>query len=164
MIVPRHLDTKVRDLSLADAAPSFHVGADDLPFVELGGGNKLKVIQVFRAENVWITENIFQQGFESPLHVHTGNVWGHTASGAWKYKEHDFINRPGSFLYEPATSAHTLQILEDGTRVRWHIHGTNLNLNEQGEIESIVDGPVRLAYYLQLCEEQGFGRPNVLVI
>lgn len=164
MFVPRHFESKVRDLCLDDATPSYHVGVDDLPFVELGGGNKLKVIQVFRAENVWITENVFQRGFESPLHVHTGHVWGHTTSGAWKYKEYDFVNRAGSFLYETATSAHTLQILEDDTRVRWHIHGTNLNLNDQGEIESIVDGPVRLATYYRLCEEQGFGRPNVLVI
>ncbi len=144
-------------------SPSMHVGADELPFVDLGDGNMLKVIQVFRTENVWITENIFQHGFVSPKHLHTGNVWGHTTSGSWKYTESDFINRAGSFLYEPASSAHTLEVLEDDTRVRWHIHGANLNLDANDEVVSIMTGEARLAYYLELCEEQGFGRPPVIV-
>lgn len=156
-------ETSVLQHLSGDDPPSLHIGADELPFVDLGDGNMLKVLQVFRLENVWITENIFQKGFESPKHVHTGNVWGHTTSGAWKYKESDFVNRAGSFLYEPAAAAHTLQILEDDTHVRWHIHGANLNLDDTGDIVSIVTGESRLAYYLEPCELQGFGRPPVLV-
>ncbi|MEI7860929.1 MAG: 2,4'-dihydroxyacetophenone dioxygenase family protein [Acidimicrobiales bacterium] len=152
----------VHHLSVDDP-PSLHLGADEVPFVDLGEGNMLKVLQVFRLENVWITENIFQRGFESPKHVHTGNVWGHTTSGAWKYKESDFVNRAGSFLYEPASAAHTLQILEDDTHVRWHIHGANLNLGDNGVVTSIITGESRLAYYFELCELQGFGRPPVLI-
>ena len=42
-----------------------HLGADDLPFVEIGDGNKLKVIQVKPDEGLWIVENIFQAGTRS---------------------------------------------------------------------------------------------------
>ena len=44
-----------------------HIGVDDLPFVDIGGGNMLKVLQVRESEGLWIIENIFQKGFEVDL-------------------------------------------------------------------------------------------------
>ena len=92
------------------APQAVHVGVDDLPFVDIGGGNMLKVMQVRESEGLWIIENIFQAGFEVQTHRHTGPVCGYTQSGAWKYKEYDYVNRAGSFLYEPAGSVHTLHV------------------------------------------------------
>src|SRR5437867_117657 len=85
----------------APAPTAIHIGADDLPFVDIGDGSKLKVIQVKEKEGLWIVENIFNAGYVVPTHKHTGPVWGYTRSGAWKYKEYDYVNREGSFLYEP---------------------------------------------------------------
>jgi quercetin dioxygenase-like cupin family protein len=142
---------------------AIHVGRDELPFVEIGGGNRLKVIQVKKGEGLWIIENVFQAGYEVQTHRHTGPVWGYTTSGAWKYKESDYVNRAGSFLYEPAGSIHTLQCLEDDTRVWFHMYGANVNLDADGKVESIADGLITLEFYLAACEAQGLGRPNVLV-
>src|SRR5205085_8576394 len=92
-----------RSTMMIETAPSaVHLAASDLPFVDIGGGNKLKVIQVIEKEGLWIIENIFMKGFEVQTHRHTGPVWGYTVSGGWKYKEYDYVNRAGSFLYEPA--------------------------------------------------------------
>ena len=140
-----------------------HRGADELPFVEIGGGNKMKVIQVDVAEGLWIVENIFQAGYEVQKHRHTGPVWGYTSSGAWKYKEYDYVNRAGSFLYEPAGSIHTLQCIEDNTQVWFHMYGVNLNLDADDNVESVADGAGALAFYLAMCEQMGLPRPNVLV-
>ena len=41
---------------------AIHIGADELPFVDIGGGTKLKVIQVKERDGLWIIENIFQAG------------------------------------------------------------------------------------------------------
>jgi 2,4'-dihydroxyacetophenone dioxygenase len=151
-------------MTLIETAPTaVHRGADELPFAEFGGGNKLKVLQVKEREGLWIIENIFQSGFAAQIHRHTGPVWGYTKSGAWKYKESDFVNRAGSFLYEPAGSVHTLQVVEDDTQVLFHMYGANLNLDEQGNVESVTDGASALAGYLAMCEAQGLGRPNVLI-
>ncbi len=139
-----------------------HVGADDLPFVDIGDGNQLKVLQVRAREGLWIVENVFQPGFEVPTHRHTGPVWGYTKSGAWKYKEYEYVNRAGSFLYEPAGSVHTLTCIEPDTRVWFHMYGSNLNLDADGNIESVTDGAGTLAAYYLLCEAQGLPRPNVL--
>jgi quercetin dioxygenase-like cupin family protein len=139
-----------------------HVGRDDLPFVEIGGGNKLKVILVDEAEGLWIVENIFQANFEVQTHRHTGPVFGYTTSGAWKYKEYDYVNTAGSFLYEPAGSVHTLTVVEDDTRVWFQMYGCNLNLDADGNVDSVTDGAGTLAAYYALAEAQGLGKPNVL--
>ena len=142
---------------------SVHIGAGDLPFVEIGDGSQLKVLQVKQGEGLWIIENVFQAGYEVQTHRHTGPVFGYTTSGAWKYKEYDYVNRAGSFLYEPAGSVHTLQCIEDDTRVWFQMYGANINLDEKGEITSVVDGNVTLQFYLAACKELGFGEPNVLI-
>jgi len=147
-----------------DSIPvAVHRGADDLPFVEIGDGNKLKVIQVDVGAGLWIVENIFQAGYQVPTHRHTGPVYGYTTSGAWKYLEYDDVNRAGSFLYEPAGSTHTLRCIEDDTRVWFQMYGANLNLDADGNIESMFDGPGALEAYYLLAEAEGFDRPNVLV-
>src|SRR5215469_9627160 len=135
---------------------------DEIPFVDMGGGNQLRVLQVREKESLWIIENVFQKGFEVMTHRHTGPVWGYTKSGAWKYKEYDYVMRADSFLYEPANSVHTLQCLEDNTRVWFHMYGMNLNLDADGNVVSVSDGAGTLAFYLALCEEQGLPRPPVV--
>jgi quercetin dioxygenase-like cupin family protein len=146
-----------------EAPSAVHIGSDELPWVDIGDGSMLKVLQTREKEGLWIVENIFQAGYEVPTHKHTGPVWGYTQSGAWKYKEYDYVNRAGSFLYEPAGSVHTLTCVEDDTRVWFQIYGANLNLDADGNIESIVDAATVLQGYYLLCEAQGIPRPNVLV-
>jgi 2,4'-dihydroxyacetophenone dioxygenase len=142
---------------------AMHLGRDDLPYVDIGDGSQLRVLQVKPKEGLWIVENIFQAGYEVPTHKHTGPVWGYTRSGAWKYKEYDYINRAGSFLYEPAGSVHTLQCIEDDTQVWFHMYGSNINLDADGNITFVVDGAGTLEFYLLMCEQAGLPRPNVLV-
>src|SRR5580704_4545962 len=149
--------------TLETTPTAVHIGADELPFVEIGGGNKLKVIQVKPEEGLWIVENIFQASYELQTHRHTGPVYAYTTSGAWKYREYDYINRAGSFLYEPAGSVHTLQCVEDNTRVWFQMYGVNLNLDAEGNVESVFDGAGALEAYLALAEAEGFPQPNVLV-
>ena len=140
-----------------------HIGADELPFAPVPDGTMLKVLQVREREGLWIIQTIFPAGYEVQTHRHTGPVWGYTVSGAWKYKEYDYVNRAGSFLYEPANSVHTLQAVEDDTNVWFHMYGANLNLDADGNVESVTDGASALAGYYALCDAAGISRPNVLV-
>ncbi len=140
-----------------------HIGREELPWVDIGDGSQLRVLQVKPKEGLWIVENIFQAGYEVDTHRHTGPVWGYTRSGAWKYKEYDYVNRAGSFLYEPAGSVHTLQCIEDDTQVWFQMYGSNINLDAEGNITSVVDGALTLEFYLAMCEEMGLPKPPVLV-
>jgi 2,4'-dihydroxyacetophenone dioxygenase len=78
------------------------------------------------AENVWIQPchfNVTSGGFSVVLkglpgsmvgtHYHVGTVHGYTIRGHWRYLEHDWIAKPGTYIYEPAGEAHTLVITED---------------------------------------------------
>src|SRR3712207_97133 len=80
-----------REMSTLEAVPppAIHLGADDIPFVEIGGGNLMKVLHVSESQGYWVVENVFQTGFAVPPHRHTGPVWAFTVSGAWKYAEYD---------------------------------------------------------------------------
>lgn len=150
--------------STTDAVPTaVHLGAGDLPFVDIGGGSKLKVIHVDVAQELWIVENVFQAGYVVQRHRHTGPVYAYTSAGAWRYQEYDDVNRAGSFLFEPVGSTHTLECLEDDTRVWFQMYGRNENLDADGNVESVFDGPGTLAAYHALCEAAGLPRPNVLV-
>ena len=149
-------------MTMTEAPTAVHIGADELPFVDIGDGSKLKVIQVKETEGLWIVENIFQAGYEVQKHKHTGPVYAYTTSGAWKYKEYEYVNRAGSFLYEPAGSVHTLTCIEDDTHVWFQMYGANLNLDADGNVESVFDRAGTLAAYYLLCEAEGLPRPNVL--
>ncbi|MDX1402223.1 MAG: 2,4'-dihydroxyacetophenone dioxygenase family protein, partial [Kiloniellales bacterium] len=78
------------------------------------------------AEGVWLQPcqfNVTTGGFSVLLralpgaqigvHYHVGVVRGYTIKGHWRYLEHDWIAKPGTFIYEPAGEAHTLVIMED---------------------------------------------------
>ncbi len=148
---------------MAGVPEAIHVGAADLPYVGIGGGNRLKVLHVDERQGLWIVQNVFMAGFTVQTHRHTGPVYGYTTSGAWKYREYDYVNRAGSYLFEPAGSVHTLTCIEDHTEVWFQMYGCNLNLDDEGNIASVSDGAGTLAAYYALCEAQGFGRPNVVV-
>jgi 2,4'-dihydroxyacetophenone dioxygenase len=99
-------------------------------------------------------------------HKHTGPVYAFTTSGAWKYKESEFVNRAGSFLYEPAGSVHTLIVPDDNTEptdVFFAIWGANLNLDADGNVESIIDAGLILQAYYLMCEAAGLPKPDVVL-
>jgi hypothetical protein len=53
-----------------------------------------------------------QPGSRLNPHYHPAGVYGFTLEGSWRYLEHDWIARPGTFLWEPPGEAHTL-IVDD---------------------------------------------------
>ena len=78
------------------------------------------------ADDVWIQPccfNVTSGGFSILLkglpgaqlgvHYHVGIVRGYTLRGHWRYLEHDWIAKPGTFIYEPAGEAHTLVVTDD---------------------------------------------------
>ena len=151
-------------MTMLEVPTAIHRGDDELPWVDLGDGSLLKVLQIKEREGLWIVQNIFQAGYEVQKHRHTGPVWGYTVSGAWKYKEYDYVNRAGSFLYEPAGSVHTLQCIEDDTLVWFHMYGANLNLDADGNVESVIDGAGTLQAYYMLLEAEGIPGPTGVLV
>ena len=78
------------------------------------------------AEGIWLQPclfNVTSGGFAVVLkglpgsmvgtHYHVGTVHGYTMRGHWRYLEHDWIAKPGTYIHEPAGEAHTLVIMDD---------------------------------------------------
>lgn len=149
---------------LAPMPTAIHRADGELPWVDAGGGNLLRVIQVSRHHGIYILENILKGDLEVPPHRHSGPVWAFTQSGSWTYKEGDFVARAGSFLFEPAGSLHTLQCLEDDTRVWFQVQGAILPVDADGNVEAVMDAGTMLDMYRRLCKEQGHPEPNVIII
>lgn len=144
-----------------------HVGDDDLPWAEAGAGIRLKVLQVRQEEGLWVIRNQFGPGTEVQTHRHTGQVFGITLAGTWGYKESDFLNSAGSYLYEPAHSVHSLYTPADATEwadVIFVMYGANLNLDADGNVESVTDGPGVLAAYQALLQAQGEPIPEGILL
>jgi len=47
-------------------------------------------------------------------HIHPSAVTGYVIKGSWRYLEHDWVAREGSFVYEPPGEIHTL-VVDDAT-------------------------------------------------
>lgn len=152
-----------------NAPPTIHRGESDLPFVDLGEGVWLQVLQVDLAQGVWVIRNRFEPDTTVQTHKHTGHVYAFTQAGSWYYLESpEARNTAGSYLYEPAGSTHTLHVPADNdavTDVWFTIHGANLNLDADGQVEMVIDAHLILAFYRAACAEQaGIDDPPVVVI
>ena len=144
---------------------AIHRGQDELPFVDVGDGTHLQVLQVDIEQGLWVVRTRFEPGTVVQTHKHTGEVYAFTLTGSWKYAEYPEVNTAGSYLYEPAGSVHTLTVPaenEEPTDVWFAIHGANLNLDEAGNVTSVIDAGTVLEGYFALCEAYGLGRPAVV--
>ena len=128
------------------AITSFSSRGDDLKPEQRGRGNFIANVDadnerlwVPYADGVWfqpcsfdLTAGSFSlvlkamPGASLGVHYHVGQVYGYTIAGHWRYLEHDWIARPGTFVFEPPGEAHTLTITEDSpgpALVFFVIHG-----------------------------------------
>ncbi len=145
-----------------------HIGKDDLPFVDLGDGSSIQLLQADLNQGLWVINSRFAPGYSVPKHYHTGSVFAVTHSGSWYYKEYpEYVNRAGSYLYEPAHSVHTLMVSQDNegdTEVWFAIYGANINMTEEGQVTGVVDAQGILGIYRAVCEQQGLSHEKVIVI
>ncbi|MGZ4735747.1 MAG: 2,4'-dihydroxyacetophenone dioxygenase family protein [Acidimicrobiia bacterium] len=144
---------------------ALHRGEGELPFVALGDGTHLQLLQVDVEAGLWVIRTKFEPGVIVPTHRHTGEVFAFTLTGSWKYAEYPEVNLPGSYLYEPAGSIHTLTVPaeNDGmTDVWFAIYGANLNLDADGNVETVIDAGLVRDTYFALCEAEGHPRPDVI--
>jgi 2,4'-dihydroxyacetophenone dioxygenase len=130
------------------------------------GSMAVQLMHVNVESGLWVIRTRFGPGTTVQKHKHTGEIFAFTESGSWYYLEYpEDINRPGSYLYEPAGSVHTLHVPKSNTEdtdVCFVMNGANLNLDAQGEVESVLDAGAMLEAYLAGCEEQGSPVPTIL--
>ncbi len=152
-------------MTVVDVPRALHRGESDLPFVSVGDGTHIQLLQVDIEGGLWVLRTRFDAGVTIPRHKHTGEVFAFTIAGQWKYLEYPEVNTAGSYLFEPAGSIHTLTVpadVEEQTDVWFAIRGANLNLDDDGNVTTVIDAGLMADFYVAMCEEMGHGRPAVI--
>ncbi len=92
-------------------------------------------------------------------HRHAAPVTAFTIDGAWGYREHDWVARAGSFVYEPAGHIHTLYIDPEASSMTavFHVSGPLAYVDADGTIEDYEDVFVRIERYKAYCSSVGLG-------
>ena len=151
--------------SLKPIPAALHRGEKELPFVPYQEGVQFQLLQADIEGGLWVVRIRAQPGVTIQRHKHTGEVFAYTIAGSWKYLEYPEVNTAGSYLYEPAGSIHTLHILKSNpgiTDVWFAIRGANLNLDDKGGVEAVIDAGAVLEIYLAGCRAAGHPNPNVI--
>jgi len=146
---------------------ALHVGIDELAWVENPSvpGARMRLLQVDAEAQMSVTHGFLPAGLAVGTHRHRGPVQMWTMSGSWVYREHDFVNRAGSYLYEPVDSVHTLYVPEDNdgdTEVLSIVVGDVEYVDDDGVVEYVSNWERTLADYFEGCERAGLARPNIL--
>lgn len=148
--------------------PTLHVGMDELPWIMVGEGAQLQLLHVDLNIGLWISKTRLRPGSKVQTHFHTGLVYAVTLQGSWHYLESpEAVNSAGSYLFEPAGSRHTLVTPAGDTQdmITWFaIYGANINLDEAGQVTSIVDAKAALDFYRGYCAALDLDCSKLIVI
>ena len=90
---------------------------------------------------------------------------GYVIKGAWRYLEHDWVAREGSFVYEPPGEIHTLVVDEVAGEqemiTQFNIHGAMVYLDEEGNHTGYEDVFTKIDMCRKHYTEVGLGADYV---
>lgn len=123
-----------------------------VPFMPYSDRVFIKAIKVDPIRGEWITILRAPADIELPRHHHSGTVQVYTFSGEWKYKEHDWIATPGSFVFETAGSEHTpIGVGKDDVVTLNIVQGDWNLIDEDGNVLAIENWKTVMQRYLDYC-------------
>jgi quercetin dioxygenase-like cupin family protein len=139
-----------------NAIPGYAIPDEEGVWIEYEKGTWNRFLMFNLANNSFVTILKCQPGAGLAYHFHTSQVVGFTLQGEWKYKEYDWVARPGSMVFEPAGDAHTLQILGNETMITlFHVMGPLIQLDTDGKQVGYVDAFNLLANCYDYYEKNG---------
>jgi 2,4'-dihydroxyacetophenone dioxygenase len=94
-------------------------------------------------------------------HIHPSVVVGYVIKGAWRYLEHDWVARAGSFVYEPPGEIHTLVVDEVAGEPEmitfFNISGAMVYVDEAGQASGYEDVFTKIEMCRRHYTEVGLG-------
>ena len=132
---------------------------EDRKWYPAGHGGMLRPLLFDVANGGWIVILKTETKGTIQRHRHAAPVTAFTLDGAWGYREHNWLARAGSFVYEPAGHIHTLYVDPEVGKMTaiFHTYGPVVYVDEQGDITGYDDVFLRLDRYTKHCREVGLG-------
>lgn len=149
----------ISDMAAAPAAGC--VDPQALPWVEVElptGVVGAKVLRISEQTSSFTVVSRMPAGVEVPRHRHLGEVHAYTHCGRWRYLEYEWIAGPGSYVYEPPGSVHTLHVLED-METTFVISGGQEMLGPNDDVLTVENAATARALYFGMLEAQGLRVP-----
>ena len=130
--------------------------ASDLPWVPQAEGVWFKPLRLCPAGRSWANLLRFAPSGVLGRHRHHGEVHSFTFQGTWRYLEHDWVARPGSYVYEPVGDVHTLVIEGQQEMIGLFVVEGHVEYLDDQDRVILVDTPERkLARYQEHCRKNG---------
>ncbi len=128
-----------------------------MPFSPYSSDVMIKYFKIDPVRGETITLLRAPAGTEMPKHHHTGTVIVYTIEGEWKYKEHDWVARAGSVVYETASTAHTPQVVSKTGQITTFniVCGELLYLDDKDNIIAVENWKTSMQRYLDYCKAHG---------
>jgi len=113
------------------------VHPDDLAWIEVPGGNSLKVMRVSEETGSWTALFRAAQGTTNPPHVHLGPADFYVLSGVLEYR--GGVARAGDWIYEPNGAEHEATHHPEETVYLANVHGAIAFTGAGGQIVGVSD-------------------------
>lgn len=143
------------------------VNDEDLPWTPFTPFSDIVEIKLIKADPVrgeTITMLRAPVDMTLPKHHHTGTVIVYTVKGAWKYKEHDWIARPGSIVFETAATSHAPEGVpgygDEVVTVNITV-GDLLYFDDKGAVVAIENWRTAVERYRAYCRANGVEERDV---
>ena len=129
-----------------------------------------------QADNVWFRPlilnatngewvNLFRVRRSGMLsrHRHPSPVYGYVLKGAWRYLEHDWVAKEGTFVFEPPGETHTL-VVDEGVEemiTLFHVFGALVYYDEDDNPVGHDDVHTKIEMCRAHFEKTGLGSDYV---
>lgn len=133
-----------------------------MPFAPYSDEIFLKLIKVDPIRGEWTTLLKLPPHTELPMHHHSGTVMVWTVTGSWRYKEHAWVARAGSFVFETAASRHTPVTVGDDEVITLNIIQGDWNvMSPEGAVLAIENWKSMVDRYVNFCRSHGIDAVDV---
>lgn len=119
---------------------------NDKVWVPLVGGVFLRPFMFDVTNGAWSSLLRVGPGQSLACHYHTQPVHGFTVHGSWRYLEHDWVAKAGTYIFEPPGELHTLVAdPKDGMTTFFVTRGSLIYTDGAGRQNGYEDVFTRLA-------------------
>ena len=137
--------------------------ASALPWIEQGPGVFFKPLRLSPTTGTWANLLRVERAGRVSRHRHLGAVQAWVLSGTWRYLEHDWVARPGDYVFEGPGEVHTL-VVEAGEEMEtlFVIDAAYEYLDDDGNVTGIESAASKLALYRSHCERNGLAVADIV--
>ncbi|MGD9742295.1 MAG: 2,4'-dihydroxyacetophenone dioxygenase family protein [Dongiaceae bacterium] len=95
-------------------------------------------------------------------HYHTGPVYGYVVEGSWRYLEHDWVAKTGTFIFEPPGEMHTLVADPEAGMITFFVtRGALIYTDKSGRQVGYEDVFTRLAHTQKFWKKSGLDKAQL---